>query len=276
MSADRSWFRVSAGLAEIAVIGEGAGPPIVMLPSRGRGSEDYDAVAGSIAAAGFRVLRPQPRGIGGSRGPLAGLTLHDLAADVAAVIAAERAGPAVIIGHAYGNFVARMTATDHPALVRAIVLAAAGAKRFPPELSLIVTRASDPALPEAERLACLRQVFFARSSDPSVWLSGWDEAVSRAQREAADRTPQSAWWSAGRVPLFDLIAAEDPFRPPSSHDELRAAFPDRVERAVISAASHALLPERPDEVAAAVIAWVRPLRRDVFRWRNRRRSSPSG
>lgn len=259
MTTARTWFRVSAAPADIAVIGEGAGPLVVLLPSRGRGSEDYDDVAAAIAEAGHRVLRPQPRGIGGSRGPLENLTLQDLAADVAAVIAAERAGPAVLVGHAYGNFVARMTATDHPAQVRAIVLAAAGAKRFPPELSLIVTRASDPALPEAERLACLRQVFFAGSGDPSIWLTGWDETASRAQRAAADRTGQSAWWAAGTVPLLDLIAAEDPFRPPSSHDELRAEFPGRVDVAVIPRASHALLPERPAEVAAAVIAWIRTL-----------------
>ena len=39
-----------------------------------------------LAADGFRVLRPQPRGIGASAGPMKNLTLHDFAADVAAVI----------------------------------------------------------------------------------------------------------------------------------------------------------------------------------------------
>src|SRR5262245_40584625 len=70
---------------EIDVIVEGAGPPILLLPSRGRDSEDYDEVAHGLAQSGFRVLRPQPRGIGKSIGPLQGLTLHDFARDVAAV-----------------------------------------------------------------------------------------------------------------------------------------------------------------------------------------------
>jgi pimeloyl-ACP methyl ester carboxylesterase len=255
----RGWFRVVASPAEIAVIGEGAGPTVVMLPSRGRGSEDYDDVAEAIAGAGYRVLRPQPRGIGGSTGPMDGLTLHDWAADVAAVIVAEQAGPAVIIGHAFGNFVARMTAADHPTLVRAVVLAAAGAKQFPPELSLLVTGASNMKLPEAERLACLRKVFFAAGSDATSWLTGWDERTSRSQRAAADRTPQSDWWGAGDAKLLDLIAAEDPFRPVASREELRLAYPGRVDVAVIPGTSHAMLPEAPDAVATAIVNWLRSL-----------------
>src|SRR5215468_4707438 len=80
---------------EIDVIVEGAGPLIVLLPSRGRASEDYDEVAHGLAQAGFRVLRPQPRGIGKSTGPLGNLTLHDYARDVASVIR-HYGGPAVI------------------------------------------------------------------------------------------------------------------------------------------------------------------------------------
>src|SRR5215467_14068481 len=87
----------------IDVIAEGKGPLIVLLPSRGRDSEDYDEVAAGLAKDGFRVLRPQPRGMHASKGPLANITLHDLARDIAEVIARENAGPAVIVGHAYGN-----------------------------------------------------------------------------------------------------------------------------------------------------------------------------
>ena len=53
---------------EIDVIVEGRGPAIVLLPSRGRDSEDYDEVAEGLAKAGFRVLRPQPRGMRAQQG----------------------------------------------------------------------------------------------------------------------------------------------------------------------------------------------------------------
>jgi pimeloyl-ACP methyl ester carboxylesterase len=70
---------------------------------RGENSEDYDRVAEGLAMAGFRVLRPQPRGAGKSIGPTAGITLHDLANDVALTIENARDGQAIIVGHAFGN-----------------------------------------------------------------------------------------------------------------------------------------------------------------------------
>src|SRR5580700_5817445 len=100
----------------IEVIEEGRGPLIVLLPSLGRDSEEFDPAAERIAAAGFRVLRPQPRGYERSAGPMENITLHDLARDLAAVIEHENAGPAILAGHAFGHFVAKTTAVDFPRL----------------------------------------------------------------------------------------------------------------------------------------------------------------
>src|SRR5579871_2814661 len=106
----------------IDVIEEGRGPLLVLLPSLGRDSEEFNPVAEQLAAAGLRVLRPQPRGYGHSTGPMTDITLHDYARDVAAVIEHENAGPAVLAGHAFGHFVAKMTAVDYPKLARAVIL----------------------------------------------------------------------------------------------------------------------------------------------------------
>jgi pimeloyl-ACP methyl ester carboxylesterase len=111
---DRARKIVAYDNVRIEVIAEGSGPLVVLLPSRGRDSEDFDEIAAGIAKAGFRVLRPQPRGAGGSSGPMQGLTLHDFARDTAAVIQHEGGGPAIIVGHAFGNWVARMTAWTIP------------------------------------------------------------------------------------------------------------------------------------------------------------------
>jgi pimeloyl-ACP methyl ester carboxylesterase len=245
---------------EIDVIAEGKGPLIVLLPSRGRDSEDYDEVAAGLAKAGFRILRPQPRGMHASKGPLKDITLHDLARDVATVIERENAGPAVIVGHAYGNWVARMTAVDHPKQVRGIVLAAAAAKKFPPRLSQLVSKSADASVPEAERLAAMQEIFFASGNDPRIWLKGWWAEASEAQQVAARAVKQSDWWAAGNVPLFDLQAGIDPFKPKGTENELKDEFPDRVTVAVIPNASHALLPEQPAAVVEAVAGWVKGLK----------------
>src|SRR2546423_12528278 len=153
-----------------------------------------------------------------SRGPLKDTALHDLARDIAEVIARENAGPAVIVGHAYGNWVARMTAVDHPKLVRGVVLAAAAAKKFPPRLSQLVSKSADASVPEAERLAAMRGIFFASGNDPKIWLKGWWAEASEAQRLAAAAVKQSDWWAAGGGALVDLPAAIDPFKPPGSRN----------------------------------------------------------
>ena len=250
---------VSYSGVTIDVIVEGQGPAIVLLPSLARDSEDYDVVAQGLAENGFRVLRPQPRGIGASNGPMIGVTLHDFARDVAEVIRHLGDGRAVVVGHAYGNWVARMTATDHPARVRGVVLAAAAAKQYPAMLAEIINQSADALLPRDKRLAALRVGFFAPGSDPSVWLDGWHPGVRDAQRAAAAAVPRAEWWPAGTAPLLDLQAEHDPFKPPPSRAEMKDEFGDRVTIVTIRDASHALFPEQPQAVVRALVDWVRGL-----------------
>ena len=252
----------------IEVIAEGRGPLIVMLPSRGRGAEDFDGVAGELVKAGFRVLRPQPRGAALSRGPMQNLTIHDLARDVAAVIRnAGDGGPAIIVGHAFGSWVARMTAIDHPDLVRGVVMVAAAAKAYPAgfagakELSEAVRKSGDFALPDSERLEYLRLAFFAPNSDANIWLQGWHPAADEVQSAAGRATKQSEWWSGGTVPLLDLQGELDPFKPRAMSNEMREEFGERASVVVIPHASHALIPEQPNAVVEAILAWIGKLPR---------------
>ena len=240
----------------IDTIVEGTGPAVVLLPSLARDSEDYDLVAEGLASRGLRVLRPQPRGMGKSTGPLTNITLHDFARDVAEVIRQLGGGRAVVVGHAYGNWVARMTAVDHPDLVRGVVIAAAASKEYDPSLRTEIDKAGDPALPEAVRLAALQKAFFAPGNDPRAWLTGWHPDLREAQRAAAAAVPQGLWWSGGVAPLLDLQADHDPFRTPATRSEMRDEFGSRVAVLLIKGASHALFPERPSVVAAALAQWI--------------------
>jgi len=253
---------VAADDVRIEVISEGSGPLVVLLPSRGRAAEDFDAVAAGLAKAGFRILRPQPRGAGRSHGPMKGLSLHDFARDIAAVIRHEGGGPAVIVGHAFGNWVARMTAVDYPQLVRGVAIVAAAAKAYPAgfagaqALSEAVSKSGDAALPESERLSYLRLAFFAPGNDAGAWLKGWHKEVDEAQFAAGRATRQSEWWSGGTAPLLDLQGALDPFKPRAFANELRQEFGERVTIVVVPNASHALVPEQPEAVVEAIVAWI--------------------
>jgi pimeloyl-ACP methyl ester carboxylesterase len=253
---------VHAQGADIQVIAQGAGRLIVLLPSRGRGAHDFDAVARRLARAGYRVLRPQPRGIDSSKGQMKNITLHDLAGDVASVI--EQAGGgqrAIVVGHAFGSWVARMTATDFPSRVRGVVIAASVAKKYPPELHKQVDEISNLSLPNKERLVALQQVFFAPGHDASAWLGGWYPAVSDSQDAAGKATPQATWWAGGKGPMLDLQAALDPLKPAATRNETRDEFGPRVSIVVIPNASHALFPEQPQAVVNAISTWERTLPR---------------
>jgi pimeloyl-ACP methyl ester carboxylesterase len=243
----------------IEVIAQGQGPLVVLLPSRGRGAEDFDPLVPYFVKAGYRVVTPQPRGIGKTTGAMSGITLHDLATDIAAVIRSEGGKPALVVGHAFGNWVARMTGVDHPELVRGVVIVAAAAKKYPKGLSEHVDRSAELSLPDEERLKSIGYAFFAPGHDARVWLNGWYPEVSESQRLAGKATKQSDWWSGGSVPLLDLQAEKDLFKPVETRGEMRDEFGPRVTVKVIPNAGHALVPEQPAAVADAIISWDRAL-----------------
>ncbi|MBX3664953.1 MAG: alpha/beta fold hydrolase [Burkholderiales bacterium] len=255
-------FIVQRGEVRIAVHAFGSGPRIVMMPSLGRGAADFFDIAQRLAAAGYRALCPEPRGLGGSSGPLEGITLHDFSADIAAVIRHDGGEPSVVTGHAFGNFVARTVAADYPELTRAVVLLAA-THTWPlaPELRDSINRCHRMDLPEEVRLKHLQHVFFAPGNDASVWLDGWNDEVMHAERDATEATPKSEWWTAGTAPVLDVLSLQDPLSPPDSvhcyRDEWGAG---RVTIAKIGNAAHALLPEQPAAVAEAIIGYMKALK----------------
>jgi pimeloyl-ACP methyl ester carboxylesterase len=249
--------------AQIEVIVDGEGDAVVLLPSSQRGSDDLDPVAERIATAGYKVLRPQPRGIGKSTGSLENLTLHVLAADVAATIKALGNGRAVVVGHAYGHYVARVTDLDHPALVRGVVMAAAGSASATsaPALPKALDVAADVRQPKAARLAALQLAFFAPGNDPRAWLDGWHPELAKTYRAAAKVPARATWWPVTHAPVLDLHAADDPWRPVDSRQEVVDALGAKASVVVVPNASHALFPEQPRAVAEAIVKWIATLPR---------------
>jgi pimeloyl-ACP methyl ester carboxylesterase len=243
---------------DVIVDGKDGLSPVVLLPSFIRDSNDFDDVVDRIANAGYLVLRPQPRGMNASCGPLQNLTLHVLADDVAATIRELGNGHrAVIVGHAFGHSVARVTDLDHPQLVRGIVIAA-GQQQHQNNSSLIASldHASNKNLLQDERLKHLYHAFFAPSNDASVWFTGWHPALRTIYYNAAMIPPKNEWWPVSHTPILDLQAAEDPWRPPQSRNELKDTLGSVVTVQVIERASHALFPEQPEKVADAIVNWI--------------------
>lgn len=245
--------------AVIDVVAEGLGPMVVLLPSSLRDSLDFDPLAERLAAAGYRVLRPQPRGMGRSTPPTAGMTLATLATDVVGVVKAFGQGPAVVVGHAYGHWVARVTDHLYPQHVSGVVLLAAAAREFPPEVSSQLAIASDTTLADVERLAALQACMFAPGNDASTWLTGWHPQWRAAYRQASAWPPQEQWYCSTNAHLLDVQGEQDVWRPPHTRHVLTDLLGDRAQAVLVPHAGHALVPEQPQAVAGAVLLWIKQI-----------------
>lgn len=242
----------------ITYLDQGSGPAILMIPSLGRGAHDFDDLAGRVSAAGFRVIRIQPRGVDGSTGPMRGLTFHDLAADVAHVIRSAGVGRAVVLGHDDGNRIARATAAYYPDLVSAVILVGSGGKIPPDPLALHALEATFNAdlSPEAH-LQAVGTAFFAPGHDPSVWRDGWYAATAHMEHDAGTHTPTSDWWTAGSAPVLVIQGEQDRIAPPQNAAAIKAELGARAEVRYLDHAGHALLPERPNALARIVVDYLK-------------------
>ena len=253
---------VRSGPATLQVTISGEGEPVIFIPSRGRGVEDFADLSHALVRAGYQAILPDPRGIGGSTGPLNDITYHDLASDAEAVLKSLAGRPAIVIGHDFGNRIARTLASDHPTLVKQLILLSAGGLvPRSPEVEKLTTRFWETALSREDRLAAIRKIFFAAGNDlPRTWEEGWYFEVARAQRASDARTPLKEWWAGGSAPILVVQGMEDVVAVPENAKRLAAEFPDRVTLVEIQHAGHALLPEQPKQVEQAVLAYLHSTR----------------
>lgn len=259
MSAQIERKIVTRGEVRLEVLAQGNGPNMVLLPSLGRGAEDFAPMAEVLAADGYRVLRPQPRGIGASTPTPTYANLHDCSNDIAAVIEAEGNGPAVMVGHAFGNRVSRLLATIRPDLVTGVVLVAAnvGHAPSPPKVREAIRNSANPSLPDDVRLEALRFAFFAPGNDAVPWLKNWYPEVLAAQRIAGDQTARTEDYASGQAPVLYMQPSHDPLAHAEDAVEYKTALGERLTIVKIPQSSHAAIAEQPDFIAREIATWAK-------------------
>lgn len=240
----------------------GSGETIVLIPGRGLSADSFTALARRLDKAGYRTVAINPRGVEGSRGPLENLTLKDYADDVAAVVEALGLRRVHVLGHAYGNRVARTLAVVRPDLAQTVILLAAGGRVGPlPEVMTASQKLVNGKLTEKEKLEATRVIFFASTSDPSPWVNlKMSEAGSKAQLAAMRATPVESWWSGGSAPMLVIQGLEDKIAPPENGRVLREEFGERVTLVELRDAGHALIIEQPEAIAKAIKAFLKSQR----------------
>jgi pimeloyl-ACP methyl ester carboxylesterase len=253
------------GEARLRVFSEGNGPALVLLPGQGRGPRDFEVLTKHIVAAGYRVVRPEPRGFGESVGPVEGVTLRDLLADVAAAIEATGSKPAIVAGAGYGSRFARMLATEHPKLVRGVVLITAGGK-FPPKPEVLASLRvyQDKSVSLEKRAEVGRGILYGPKSNVSIADMRIDEvspATIKAQSRGGGSIPLEAWWNGGTGPMLILQGLHDVMAPVENGRSLQKDHPDRVTLVEFPDFGHGMVREGPEAVAKAVTEWAKKLER---------------
>lgn len=246
--------------SKLSAAGAGRGADIVMVPSLGRSASDFNELAEAMQARGHDVVLVEPRGMR-ARGGLGqeDIDLFDLADDVAAIAADADLNAHVIVGHAFGNRVSRAYATKHADAVLGTVLIAAGGKvAIEAKTREALLRSFWVWMPDAWRAPYIRHAFFAGDNEmPDYWVRGWSIPTSRMQIRATGNTPSETWWHGGSAPLLVIQAMQDTIAPPEhTADLLEQEFGARVRVARIENSGHAILPEHPERVEAALASFM--------------------
>ena len=236
----------------------GSGTPVVLLANAGCSTGYLDDLACVLAAGGLQAIAVNMRGTGESRGVLDGITVHDLAADVAGVLEALDCGPAHLVGHAFGNRIARCLAVDRPALVRSVTLLAAGGLIGPATpLGASFRNATEVRMNGSDCVTLLGARWLSPASDPKILaqVECWPAALL-AHFAAGRAMALEEWWGAGTAPILAIQGLDDDAAPPANGHALREQFGERVRLIDLPRAGHFMLLEQPEAVSRAVAAFV--------------------
>ena len=97
-------------------------PPLMLLHGLMANGACWTPVARTLETE-YDLIMPDARGHGKSSAPEHGYRYQQLADDVVGLISALKLPPPVLIGHSMGGMTAAVVASQHPALVRGLILA---------------------------------------------------------------------------------------------------------------------------------------------------------
>ncbi len=245
---------VDLGTAQIETVSWGDGEIVILLPGSGYSAKAFELLGPELARRGYRAVAVNPRGVGKSVGPRAGLTYHDYAADVGAVIDRIASGRAHVLGWAWGNRIARCLAADSPERVASITLIAAGGK-FPsdPSLAALTKQIAAPGVSADERDRLRAQRMLAPGSEIRPLLSiteSWPAGGGAG-------TPLADWWAGGSAPMLVIQGLQDKVAPPANGRDLKASYPDRVALVEVDGAGHGIVVEHPVRLADETVRFLR-------------------
>jgi 3-oxoadipate enol-lactonase len=240
-----------------------AGAPTVVLLHGWTASADLNFVmCFEPLGEHFRVLAFDHRGHGTGIRSRRRFSLEDCADDVAAMIAAEVGGPAVVVGYSMGGAVAQLVWRRHPEVVRGLVLAATGARfqaRRYNRLSFLGLKSLGRAArftPIQVRSWLTHQLYLRRkTADWSPWAveqaarHDWRMILEAGGAIGAFRSAE--WLGEVDVPVAVIVTMQDAVVPLHHQIEMFEAIPGA--RAFRIDAAHDAIVARPERAVPVLV-----------------------
>ena len=234
---------------------------LLMLPGAGRPAKDLDCLAAKLQQQGFRSIILQYPGIGAST--LIKLnTLHDFANYAHSITQKEWPNQDLhLVGHAYGNRIARAFGRNYPQKTKTITLLAAGGHlAIPLNVKLLLLSCYLSFLPTFLHNYVVQFLMFSPSyTPPRSWLTDWHFNTFMSQLAAINATPLEEWKDGGSAPMLIVQGNQDRIAPPKVSASLQRENKSRVKIESINA-GHALLPESLDEISLFIEGFITPNR----------------
>ena len=259
----------------------GEGPLIVLSHGIGDRRQVFRFLAPELVQAGFRVAAPDMRGHGDSSMGWASISRTDVAGDLIALIR-HLGGPAIIVGHSLSGGAATIAAATAPDLVKGVVEVCPFTKKVEVSLGGLVRvrryRRGSFLLGRAQFLRSLNAwmgylnlAYPEKPADYAAYMTALRAKLSEPGRMAEflktlKTSPADAGAALPRIscPALVIMGTEDPdwADPRAEAEGIVAAMPAGLGAvAMIKGGGHYPHAQCPDEVAALILAFLRPAAR---------------
>jgi len=254
------------------LVGPEGGDPVVLVAGCGQPAAGWFGLVPLLAAAGYRVLTFDNRGMAPSSSPPAPYSIDDLVADTVGLLDHLGMDPVRVAGHSMGGWVAETLAARHPERVRCAALMGScnvgtAWERAITTVERDLARLDLPLPPGYYATETLRYLPNHELQDDAVveaWLElledqpVWPNPGRLGQYEAclawSTDVERTAAWSGLTVPCLVLAFEHDIDSPPARARQAAETIPG-AQFLEIPGASHLGIFTHAGQVASALVAF---------------------
>lgn len=212
-----------------------------------------------------RVIAPDLRGLGESRGTADPVAMDRYAEDLQALITHLNAGPVILTGHSMGGYVALAFARAFPETLAGLVLVATKAGADTAEAAAARRASAEQVRAEGSPVvvdAMAARMLSSGNTDPAMaaevrgfMASSGPEGIIAALLGMAGRPDAGAWLEQIRVPTLVVAGADDALMPLAAAEALARGIPG-AQLEVIPKAGHLVAFEQAEAFNAALGTWL--------------------